>query len=222
MNKRKRRRIKRIVLNTLFLLILAGGGVIALLWLRNKRPLQESFLPGSYIYEVDMTDGAAGRGQEWLKGAVMGDQVDMSALLNAINIRLILTVKEEGSYSISLDEESVKAAQQTAQRSLADAFTELAILRLKAAGEGEYDRDAARERIEEKIGMSIDSYMAEYGPALVPDISELKQAYEKEGRFETDKGKLILDGSEAAYAASESVLAITLPEGEMRVWIRQK
>ena len=222
MSQRKRRRIKRIVLNTLFLLILAGGGVIAMLWIRNKRPLQESFLPGSYSSELDLTEEAVLCGQKWITAAAMGDQLDVAEVFDAVTISLVLSVKEDGSYSVTIDEESVKNAEKTAQFSLAEAFTRLAILRLKAAGEGDYDRDSARARIEEKIGMSIDSYMAEYGPALLPDITELRQAYVKEGSWKSDKGKLILNGSEVAYAASGDMLAVTLPEGEIRVWTRQK
>ena len=203
MNRKRRRRIKRIVLNLLFLLIIAGGGVIALLFYNKSRPLPESFIPGQYSGMADISAQAASKGQEWLNGAFMGEDIDMAAALGELGLRLVLNMQSDGSYSISLSEESVKEADGQARAALSDAFCDLAALRLKAAGEGDYDRESARARCAEKLGMSLEEYLKDYGPVMVKDVTGLKAEYEKAGSWEVKEGVLYMDGqAQSSYAAS--------------------
>ena len=220
MNRKKRRRIKRIVLNLLFLLIIAGGGVIALLFYKRTRPLPESFIPGEFVGTADISAEAASKGQEWLNVAFMGDETDMVSALGELTITLKLGMKADGSYSITLDEDSVKQAGEKARRALSDAFCDLAVLRLKAAGEGDYDRESARARTEEKLGMSLTEYLEGYGPAMVKDIAELKAAYEKSGSWEVKEGVLYMDGqAQSSFAASEGMFVYDPGNGTaVNVW----
>lgn len=224
MNRKKRRRIKRIVLNLLFLLIIAGGGVIALLFYRKSRPLPESFIPGQYSGTADISAEAASKGQEWLNDAFMGEETDMAAVLGDLDLTLKLNMNSDGSYSITLDEDSVKNAAGQARNALADAFCDLAVLRLKAAGEGDFDRESARARTEEKLGMSLTEYLEGYGPEMVADPASLKAHYEKSGSWEVKDGVLCMDGqAQVSFAASDGMFVYESGNGKtVNVWIRIK
>ena len=224
MNRKKRRRIKRIVLNLLFLLIIAGGGVIALLFFKKTRPLPESFIPGEYSTAADISAEAASKGQDWLNAAYMGEEADMASVLGELELSLKLNMGSDGSYSITLDEESIKKAEERAQAALADAFCDLAVLRLKAAGEGDYDRESARTRTEDKLGMSLTEYMKDYGPDMVRDAAELKAEYERSGSWEVKEGVLYMDGQPlSSFAASEAIFVYDPGNGAaVKVWKRIK
>ncbi len=78
MNRKQKRRIKRIVLNLLFLLILAGGGVVAFMWMNEANPSPKKLICGEYRSSADISDEAAAASRTWLSGAVMGAETEIS------------------------------------------------------------------------------------------------------------------------------------------------
>lgn len=208
MHKEKKSRGHKVIILLLLFVILLLSAIACGLSLRLYRR-SDPMLAGLWRMELDMTDTACARANAWLQTADLGDQVDAAAFMPPLRVRVELRLNADGSWSRSLDAESLDAAEKLAEAALSDALRELLRLRIESAGRPVEADSKLDARLEEAAGMTVDAYLAEYGPALLPDASALRTRYDGGGNFQVEGVHIRFEGQDdARYLADDALLVL--------------
>jgi hypothetical protein len=214
---RGRRIIILLLLSVIFLLA-AISCVLALQLYRRSDPK----LTGSWRMQVNLSEIARARANAWLGQAELGDQVDLADAMPMLFADVNLTLREDGSWSRSLDEDSYALAEKAANSALAESLRRLLCLRLKEAGRTAGTAEEAEKHIERAIGMSSERYLAEYGPALLPKPEELQSFYDGSGTWQVEGRHISFDGKTGMRYLADDSLLLLYGEGRTEVYARAK
>lgn len=211
-------RVIVVVLMVVTLLMAALSCTLALLMYRRTDPT----LIGTWRMRVDLTETARARANAWLRGAELGDRVDTLDALSELPVDLVLEIREDGSWTRTLDAGTLAWAEHAARRALSETLVELLRLRVDDAGRPALSAEEAENRIHEVLGMSAEDYLAQYGPALLPDERELRDRYDGGGSYRVEGPAIRFDENKSArYLADDALLVISGAEGT-EVYARAK
>lgn len=160
MKKSKKWLIPCIVLIIVFALYLLFGNVIK--------------IKGSWYKRVDVSKDIV-ENMEYYMGSFTGGEDAMIDLDKYINeedyyVAYKVTFGWDGSYKEEFDEKSYEVCKDKAYEDLKTAVSEVLVKSLEAAN---VDTDkSAEELVNEAVGMDIDTYLRDYGPALLPNPEE--------------------------------------------------
>ena len=157
---------------------------------------------------VDLTEGVRMRANAWLSEAELGDRIDVGDALPRLEATVLLTLGEDGSWTRRVEETSVDAARAQAERALAVSLRELLMLRTAEAGREAGNAELAEERIQNALGLSTERWLSDYGPSLLPDLTQLQTQYDGSGVYEIEGHTLRLGGRTARYLADERLLVL--------------
>ena len=205
--EKKSRGHKLIVLLLLFVILLLSAIACGLSLQLYRR--SDPALAGHWRMELNMTETAAARANVWLQSAALGARVDAGDYMPPLRVNVDLRLNKDGSWSRSLDASSLAAAEKQAEAALHDALRELLRLRIEDAGRP-VETDAELEaRMEDAAGMDVDSYLADYGPALLPGADALRAQYDGGGSFQVEGVHIRFEGmDDARYLADDALLVL--------------
>lgn len=206
----------RLIVLLLLFVILLLAAIACGLSLRLYRR-SDPTLAGRWRMEVDVTDSARMRANAWLQAAKSGDQIDAGTYLPQLTVRVELRLNEDGRWSRSVDEASLRDAGKQAERALGSALRELLRLRIKEAGRPVGSDAELDARIEDAVGMSVEAYLQDYGPALLPE--DLNTVYDGGGSWQLEGTQIRFDGGAARYLADDALLVLAYGD-RMEVYSR--
>ena len=205
--EKKSRGHKLVVLLLLFIILLLSAIACALSLQLYRR--SDPALAGHWQMELDMTDAACVRANAWLGAAALGGRVDAAVYMPRLTVRVDLHMNEDGSWSRSLDAESLHEAEAKAVPALRNALRELVRLRIDDAGRPAGTDEQLDARMEDAAGMPLERYLAEYGPALLPTEEALRARYDGSGSYQLEGVHLRFDGlDDARCLVDDALLAL--------------
>ena len=208
MHKEKRGRGHKLIVLLLLFVILLLSAIACGLSLRLYRR-SDPTLAGHWKMELTLTETACARADTWLQAAQLGRQIDAGAYMPPLTVNVDLWLNEDGSWSRSLDTVSLDAARDQGIEALHDALSALLRLRIEAVGRPVEPAEKLERRLENAAGMSVDGYLAAYGPALLPDADTLRAQYDGGGSYQVDGVHIRFDGlDDARYLADDALLVL--------------
>lgn len=209
---KKQSRGHRIIVILLLLVILALAVIAGLLALKLSRR-EDPRLTGLWQMRAELTDTARSRADTWLQRAALGEQVPAAEYLPTLSVTVRLTLSADGSWSREIRDGEYESARTAAERGLAKALRELLCLRIADAGRPPETEAEAEARIQRVLGMSTEDYMREYGPALLPPLSQMHAVYDGSGMYHADGETISFDGESVRYLMDGQFLVLLRPEG---------
>ena len=209
---KKQSRGHRIIVILLLLVILALAVIAGLLALKLSRR-EDPRLTGVWQMRAELTDTARSRADTWLQRAALGEQVPAAEYLPTLSVTVRLTLSADGSWSREIRDGEYESARTAAERGLAKALRELLCLRIADAGRPPETAAEAEARIQRVLGMSTEDYMREYGPALLPPLSQMHAVYDGSGMYHADGETISFDGESVRYLMDGQFLVLLRPEG---------
>lgn len=202
MARRKRRvNIPAIILLLLTLLIICG--CVFIFYYGNQ-----TMLRGEWQREIDITDYAVDSIASYL-GQDMDPNPD-----SRLTINLTLSVNKDGEWKQTVDEASYDEALQQAKSVLTGAVSDS----LKKKIEDSYINTdmTVDELVVDATGMSLQKYLDEYGPQLLPNYSELMETYGMSASYVATRDSISLDMAgemtEFGYVVTKDIFVIDNPE----------
>ncbi len=193
---RARKRNNWIILLLLTVVFLLAALSCVLLLRLNRAETAD--VTGKWLMRPDLTERARGCAELWLRGAALGDRVDVGAALPRLEVKVLLSLQPDGTWTRRLDGASYESARENASRALADALHALLLLRLEDAGLAAGSEAETQAHIRRALGMSIEDYLALCGPQLLPAREELESRYGGSGSYALLDGEILFDGRERA------------------------
>ena len=209
---KKQSRGHRIIVILLLLVILALAVIAGLLALKLSRR-EDPRLTGVWQMRAELTDTARSRADTWLQRAALGEQVPAAEYLPTLSVTVRLTLSADGSWSREIRDGEYESARTAAERGLAKALRELLCLRIADAGRPPETAAEAEARIQRVLGMSTEDYMREYGPALLPPLSQMHAVYDGSGMYHADGETISFDSESVRYLMDGQFLVLLRPEG---------
>lgn len=173
-------------------------------------------LPGEWVREIDITDRVISAAEEYLQTAAYGDEIDTSAYFADIKVTSILTVTKDGSLAEVIDTESYNQAQDKCKSGLEAAVKDLIAKRI----ENTYieTNKSVDELVNETFKISLSEYLNQYGPVLMPDISEMESAYGRNASYEASREQIVITYADADvhscnYAIAHGMLVVDYNDG---------
>ena len=209
---KKQSRGHRIIVILLLLVILALAVIAGLLALKLSRR-EDTRLTGVWQMRAELTDTARSRADTWLQRAALGEQVPAAEYLPTLSVTVRLTLSADGRWSREIRDGEYESARTAAERGLAKALRELLCLRIADAGRPPETAAEAEARIQRVLGMSTEDYMRDYGPALLPPLSQMHAVYDGSGAYLADGETINFDGEAVRYLMDGELLVLLRPEG---------
>ena len=139
---------------------------------------KEVVVDGTYDASADYSDYVIHQALDWLSDAAMGDDFAIEGYFDIPTVSVNVVLMSDNSFTSTVDESTYADCKEAAYKGLASAMRDFVRMRYSAAGKGDDLSDEAIDAIlVEEIGMSLDSYLREYGPSLMPTIEEVKEDY---------------------------------------------
>lgn len=200
---RRKRRINIPVIILLLLTLLIIGGCVFIFYYGNQ-----TMLKGEWQREIDITDYAADSIASYL-GQDMDSNPD-----SRLTITLTLSVNKEGEWKQIVDEASYDEAFQQARSVLVKAVSDSL---KKKIDESYINTDmTVDELVADATGMSLQKYLDEYGPQLLPDYSELAEIYGMSASYTATRDSISIDRAgemkEFRYVVTKDIFVIDNPE----------
>ena len=166
---------------------------------------------GSFVTSVDISPLVCERVDEWMDTALMREFIDSDDIITDIELELEVSFDREGNWNQSVVQQSYEKCKNVAFYRIENLVKELLILRINAAGEGEYSDDELNALVQETIGMSLSDYVREYIADAMPSLDELRTTYDSHGIYEVDGNVLIRDGMREEFIAGDNSIVLTKP-----------
>lgn len=180
----------------IFLILMLGASTAFLVYLHFFASGDRD-LSGEWTAKIDMREQVIVTALDWLQDieAVSVTLEDMEAYMPELTIQVNLTMEQtahsEGTFQCNILPDSYDSCSQEAYEAFARAFRELLGERLRMAGyEGGTGQDEVEALTSETFGMSTESYLRSYGPALLPSLEDLQAQYDGSGAYRIADGIL--------------------------------
>ncbi len=165
-------------------------------------------LIGKWTNDIDVTSEVREHASAWIKAAAMGGEVDTTEYIKDVRIPEVLTFTSDGNYTKTVDEAAYSQCRDTAYEQMAAAFTELIRIRFEAAGKQVSDTDI-EALMQNVTGMTVKDYLTQYGPDIMPPLSDLEAKYNRSGIYMADRQTVLLDNELLMeYMVSRRMLAL--------------
>ncbi len=203
--KKRKKKSRAAGLAIAVLITVCGFLICVCLLLYTRIPQPRKDLIGTWEFTEDVTGPAASAASAWINSAVLGDKIDTYKYFEDSGTDILigtrLTLYNNGTYELGVDEKLHSKSQTQAVTSLRKALCELISLRIRAAGYDEaYTEETVIEGlINEAVGMSAGDFIRAYGPRMIADLGELKDEREKRGHFSLDASDRILKWGDDGY-----------------------
>lgn len=211
--KKKRKRISGLPIIIILILTLALLILGASYFYMNGNRLS---LPGEWTREIDISDYAIKEAETYLQTAAYGDEVDVSKYIADVKVVSELTVTKDGIITERISKDSYDRAAALCMAGLEEAVRELIGKRI----ENTYIATdmSVDELVKETFNISLSDYLAEYGPTLIPDFTELENEYGRDVTYEATRDSMTItysDGNVAdcSYAVAHGMLVIDYKDG---------
>lgn len=206
--KRKARFCDVVFIIFLILIILTMAGIGAgYYYLHDAKQVK-----GVYSRKIDLTEQVIDNINRYLSEALFGNEIDAREFVDEVNLEVKLAIGNDYSFREELKEESYEEVSRAAREALKVSLQKLLARRLDVAAlDSEMNID---ELVQEALGMSLDRYLDEYGPMLLPEKEKLTAEYHREGSYTANRNSITLtltDGTvvEYAYLVSDKMLVLS-------------
>lgn len=217
MTNRRRRRLSGvpiIIVLAVLLLLVVSFGVIFVKY-NNSR-----LLPGTWSRTIDVSSDMEEYIRTYLKDATLGSEIDVSKYVPEAFVKISVIFDKNGTFETHVDAESYEEALKSGREALKEALKDLITKRLEVSYiETQKDVDTL---VNEALGMNLDSYLDEYGPQILPPLSDFDLKYSFKGYYKSDKDfiyftdylNLPLRGETSnKYLISDDTLVINFSDG---------
>ena len=219
--KRRTNRGQRALVILLMCVTLAMAGLCCALALKLYRR-EDPTLIGTWRMQLDLRETARARGNAWLQNAKLGERVDLGDTLPALTVPVELELRQDGSWSRTVNTEPFEKTESAARKALADALRELLRLRIEEMGRPAVTPAEAEEQIQNALGLTAEEYLAARGPALLPGEAELRARFDGSGSYLVEGAVIRFDGARTAqYLTDDTLLVLSFDDGT-EVYTRAK
>ena len=219
--KRRTNRAQRALVILLMCVTLAMAGLCCALALKLYRR-EDPTLIGTWRMQLDLRETARARGNAWLQNAKLGERVDLGDTLPALTVPVELELRQDGSWSRTVNTEPFEKTESAARKALADALRELLRLRIEEMGRPAVTPAEAEEQIQNALGLTAEEYLAARGPALLPGEAELRARFDGSGSYLVEGAVIRFDGARTAqYLTDDTLLVLSFDDGT-EVYTRAK
>lgn len=219
--KRRTNRAQRVLVILLMCVTLAMAGLACALALKLYRR-EDPTLIGTWRMQLDLRETARARGNAWLQNAKLGERVDLGDTLPALTVPVELELRQDGSWSRTVNTEAFEKTESAAEKALADALRELLRLRIEEMGRPAVTPAEAEEQIQNALGLTAEEYLAARGPALLPGEAELRARFDGSGSYLVEGAVIRFDGARTAqYLTDDTLLVLSFDDGT-EVYTRAK
>ena len=219
--KRRTNRGQRALVILLMCVTLAMAGLCCALALTLYRR-EDPTLIGTWRMQLDLRETARARGNAWLQNAKLGERVDLGDTLPALTVPVELELRQDGSWSRTVNTEAFEKTESAAEKALADALRELLRLRIEEMGRPAVTPAEAEEQIQNALGLTAEEYLAARGPALLPGEAELRARFDGSGSYLVEGAVIRFDGARTAqYLTDDTLLVLSFDDGT-EVYTRAK
>lgn len=190
MRKRRRRR-RRIAAFFITVLIFILIGVIIAGLIYFARTHKKNKLAGTWEYRVDYSDYVTFSVNDWI-GEKNSEKVTFTP------VSVLLTLGDDDTYTVAIDETSYKKCEQEVRVYLEDRFAGLVSNELILSGYmGTEDVSAtSHSLVNETIGGSLYEYLSEYGISFMSPYENIS-VYCTQGTYKYDKKKGTIEFTDA-------------------------
>ena len=219
--KRRTNRAQRALVILLMCVTLAMAGLCCALALKLYRR-EDPTLIGTWRMQLELTETARARGNAWLQDAKLGERVDVGEYLPRLTVPVELEIRQDGSWSRSVNTEPLAQTESAARAALADALRALLRLRIEETGRPTVTAAEAEEKIQTALGLTAEEYLAARGPALLPGEGELHARYDGGGSYVLEGAVIRFEGERSAqYLTDDTLLVLRFDDGT-EVYTRAK
>ncbi len=215
--KKKTSKAGSIILSLLILLCVAGFAFYYF--------LGNSFLiKGNWTGSIDYSESVSESIKNYLRDVDGSENINVDDAVGNINITTSFRIESSDKFEKTIDEESYKAALGSAENSLKAVMQELLTSKLQAM---EVQTDATiDELIQEMLGMSLEEYLNQYGPQLLPSFKDIAAEENRSGTYEYSRNSLklsCLDGTiyDVRYLVSDEMLVLSI-DGKEYIYKKEK
>ena len=181
--RRKRQNTAFIISLAVILLMVSFG---AMYWFFNNTRL----LWGTWHRQIDITKEVTANIEKYLAKAELSEEIDVSSIIEPVTVEITMVLQKNGVYEEKIDEAAYEKSVKDAEKALKESIEKLILLRLS---EEEIETDYSPEELLEKtLPMGTDSYLEEYGPQLMPVLSELRGLYNNNGNYVSTRERITL------------------------------
>ena len=174
----------------------------------GAEPAQDP-LAGTWRRSIDLTEEFREAARAYLSEARLGNTLDPSDYITELQVTLLLEFREDGTYSIKVDESSYGTAKKNAEDALEEAFTDLLSMRGKEMGKSSVSKKEMEALFSRLTGKSFSEYLQENEIALIPTLDELEAQYNASGAFRKTGELLEREGlSPAVFLCDEETLVL--------------
>lgn len=168
-----------------FVFVLAVILILGFWYLNNSTNIS-----GTYLREISLNDVVEDNIEKYLLETSYADDINPGDYLDGLTITSVLTIDNEGNFSEEIDKDTVTICKDNAKKSLEEIVktvieNRLDMLKIE-------NNESTEDLINETLSMSLDDYLDEYGPDLIPDDDKLNQNYGRKAKYSINKNILEL------------------------------
>jgi len=201
--RRKRRRKRRIAafFMTLILFLLIGIVVAGIIYYIKGH--QKNKLSGSWEYRINYSDYIKCSVDDWLD-----EKSEEVAGFTPVSV--ILTINDDGTYSVNVDESSYRACEKEANAYLESRFNELVSDELLLAGYMGTDNvgSVSDSLVKDTLGGNLADYLKTYDITFLPSYEELATIH-TEGSYSYDRKNSIIEFTDSEGIVSREKISLT-------------
>lgn len=208
-NHRTRKKTSKVgILILSFIILLCVGGFAFYYFLGNSYLIE-----GKWVGRTDYSNDVINSVKDYLAGIEGIENINIDEQFENISIKTVFLINSSNTYEKVVDEDSYNVALDNAKSGLKTLMQELLTIELDSY---EVKTDATiEELIQEMLGMSLDEYLEQHGPQLLPSLSDISEKENSSGTYDYSRDNLKLkdsNGNEASvpYLVSDDLLVLSV------------
>lgn len=204
--KKKTSKVGILILS--FIILLCIGGFAYYYFLGNSYLIE-----GKWVGRTDYSNDVINSVKDYLAGIEGIENINIDEQFENISIKTVFLINSSDTYEKVVDEDSYNVALDNAKSGLKTLMQELLTIELDSY---EVKTDATiEELIQEMLGMSLDEYLEQHGPQLLPSLSDISEKENSSGTYDYSRDNLKLkdsNGNEASvpYLVSDDLLVLSV------------
>jgi len=199
MRKKRRRRVNGflVFINILLLMIIIALAVFHII------DEKKNTVVGEWEYEIDYSQQIVKAANSWV---LNDDEISYSFK----PVKLVLSLNEDGTYAVSVDETSYSECSQSAYSYFEKRLNYIIENKLIAEGyEGTDSASVAETLTSQTMGTDMKSYLDEQGVVIIPSADEIKALYVSNGTYNYDKKAQVIEFTDSTSAISKEDVLVT-------------
>lgn len=178
------------ILTTLLVLFIIMALGFGGLFVYSKFIKKDTGYVGTWEREVNITDYVTDVMDVWMDRALVGAVADYGD--EQVIVKVVLTLTDSGTWVESVDESYYNNVTKNQAVSLAsEGLRDFLEKRIQSTGISTAEvGKTIDELVDEALGMTVEQYIEQYGPRILPDLNELKAMYNCDGSYNVKKDVL--------------------------------